>query len=50
VNSDLLSWFLAVERKCQHLILGQASGVITHVADARWYAAERESHLLYGRW
>jgi len=22
VNSDLLSWFLAVGRKCQHLILG----------------------------
>ena len=49
VNSDLLSWFLAVERKCQHLILGQASGVITHVADARWHAAEREFHLLHGR-
>jgi hypothetical protein len=23
VNSDLLSWFLAVGRKCQHPILGQ---------------------------
>jgi hypothetical protein len=25
VNSDLLSWFLAVGRKCQHLILGDAA-------------------------
>jgi hypothetical protein len=25
VNSDLLSWFLAVERKCQHPILGHSA-------------------------
>ena len=33
VNSDLLSWFLAVVRKCQHLILGDADPV---TSPPRW--------------